>query len=163
MYSASYFMKAKTLLFLLSFSALDAMEKRPYAPQNHSKAIRNFTISIGNSLMAFAAFTETNPYVRLGAATIGATITASTFAYTTEQNAYEKIWGNLKKILRKTNRFIREDVVGDSPYFNRPCTQSWHMSEEQLLQKYWQEIKRKSDERKQMLAEICSFFTKIIN
>jgi len=127
----------------------------------HSNAIRNFTICIGNSLVMFAAVTETNPYLRLGAASIGAAITTATFACTTPENAHEKIWGNLKKILRKTNRFIREDIGGDSPYFNRPCTQS--MSEEQLLQEFRERVKRKSEERRQMLAEIYSFFTKIIN
>ena len=117
-------MKLYTTLFLIGSICLEGTEAPPKAAQNHSKAIRNCSIFAGNSLILFAAFTETNPYVRLGAATVGAAVTASTFACTTEQNAHEKIWGNLKKILRKTNTFIREDVVGDSPYFNRSGTQS---------------------------------------
>lgn len=58
---------------------------------NRSRAIRNLSICMGNSLMGYALLSDANRHARLCVAATGLAITLSTSLFTTPENAYEKI------------------------------------------------------------------------
>jgi hypothetical protein len=118
---------------------------------NRSRAIRNFSISMGNSLLAYALLSDANPDVRLCVAATGLAITLSTSLFTTPENAYEKIWGNLQKINKQNiHWFIQEKIIGEvGPEF---------VSKHTLPRE--EQIKLKYQNHQAVIARIVSFFKK---
>lgn len=116
---------------------------------NRSRAIRNVSICVGNSLMGYALLSDAHPHARLCVAATGLAITLGTSLFTTPENAYEKIWGNLKKVnTQNIYWFIRDKIMGEvGPEF---------VSRHRLLRE--EQINLKYQNHQGVIAHIISFF-----
>lgn len=102
--------------------------------------------------MGYALLSDANHHVRLCVAATGLAITLGTSHFTTPENAYDKIWGNLKKINKQNIYwFIQEKIIGEvSPEFNRI----------KLLPRE-EQIKLKYQNHQGVIASIISFLNKL--
>ncbi|CAN5164984.1 hypothetical protein BH09DEP1_BH09DEP1_2050 [soil metagenome] len=90
-------MHPKSLIIFITLISIghSANTLTPKAQLRRGKAMRNFTICMGNSLLAYAAISEADPSIRLFVCGTGVALLYATCAFTTAENAYEKMGGGL--------------------------------------------------------------------